>query len=214
MARQSIAHLFTYACKLDTPHRISPSVSGGPVKRLSGFKSQPAHTIYWQVFVFCVLSQSMLHPLPSTSFPIQDSLAILQCDLRHWQTRTAERTFCTAVLFAFQAQSLSVSKVSWRGHLQLALLGFWILSINPPLIHLAALLTLTAWCSKSAILSSFIFHSFVWAPLQQKSGREVCKAPRVTQARTRFVTVSEGQTLILPILLQSIIVDPLTVLLI
>ena len=75
---------------------------------------------------------------------------------------------------------LIVSKLSWRGHLQLALLGFWILSINPPLIHSAVLLTLTAVCSKSAILSSFIFHSFVWTPLQEKSGRGVCKAPRVT----------------------------------
>jgi hypothetical protein len=53
---------------------------------------------------------------------------------------------------------LIVSKLSWRGNLQLALLGFWILSINPPLIHSAVLLTLTAVCSKSAfcLLSYFI----------------------------------------------------------
>ena len=46
---QAITRLFRCACKLDTPHRISPSVSGGPVNRLPGLKSRPANMIYWQV---------------------------------------------------------------------------------------------------------------------------------------------------------------------
>jgi len=33
LLRQAETHLFTCACKLDTPHRISPSVSGGPVNK-------------------------------------------------------------------------------------------------------------------------------------------------------------------------------------
>jgi hypothetical protein len=45
LLRQAITHLFTCACKLETPHRISASVSGRPVKRLSGFKSRPANAI-------------------------------------------------------------------------------------------------------------------------------------------------------------------------
>jgi hypothetical protein len=53
-----------------------------------------------------VLRQSVLHPLPFTSFQIHDSLAILQFDiysLCHRQKRTAYLMFCTAEQFAFRA---------------------------------------------------------------------------------------------------------------
>lgn len=114
LVRQSIAHLFTCAYKLDTPHRISPSVSGGTVKRFSGFKSQPAHAIYWQVFV---LRQSMLTHFLSHPFqfmihlPSYNSMHIVPVSDRRAQLTARSVPLCSS---RFKQQSLPGSSVLTR----------------------------------------------------------------------------------------------------